>query len=110
MIQILAKAQASGLVSLRVAPGTDKNSPDVVMGIRDQHIPPDLAAELDQMRRILRLDPAVQEFKIAFGTLPKANDEIAFRTRSVLRILSFLALNVQVPAFWAWTARPCPAN
>ncbi len=44
-----------------------------------------------------RLDPDVQEFKIAFGTLPKAKDEIAFRTRSVLRVLTFLALNVQVP-------------
>ncbi len=97
VIQCMAKAQASGYVSLRVMPGAEKSSPDVVMGIRDKDISPALAAELDQMRRILRLDPAVKEFKIAYGTLPKANDEIAFRTRSVLRILTFLALNVQVP-------------
>jgi hypothetical protein len=39
----------------------------------------------------------MHEFKIAYGMLPKAKDEIAFRTRSVLKILTFLALNVQVP-------------
>ena len=49
------------------------------------------------MRMMLRLDPEVQEFKVAYGTLPKAKDEIAIRTRSVLKILMFLALNVQVP-------------
>ncbi len=67
------------------------------MGIRDKDIPPYLAEQLNQLRQLLRLDPDVQEFKIAYGMLPKAKDEIAFRTRSVLKILTFLALNVQVP-------------
>ena len=49
------------------------------------------------MRKMLHLDPDVREFKIVFGMLPEKKDEIAFRTRSVLRILTFLALNVQVP-------------
>ncbi len=93
----MKKAQASGHVSLRVMPGADKNSPDVVIGIRDKDIPPALAEELEQMRKMLHLAPEVQEFRIAFGTLPKEKDEIAFRTRSVLRILAFLALNVEVP-------------
>ena len=97
VIQIMTNAQASGHVSLRVVPGADKNSPDVVMGIRDKDIPPYLAEQLNQLRQFLRLDPEVQEFKIAYGMLPKAKDEIAFRTRSVLKILTFLALNVQVP-------------
>ena len=57
VIQTMKKAQASGYVSLRVLPGVDKKSPDTLLGIRDKDIPPALAAELDQMRRILRLDP-----------------------------------------------------
>jgi hypothetical protein len=75
------------------------------MGIRDKDIPPALAAELDQMRSLLRLDPAIQEFKIAYGTLPKSNDEIAMRTRSVLRIMTFLAMGVQVPECHLATGR-----
>jgi hypothetical protein len=97
VLQMMTRAQASGHVSLRVVPGADKNSPDVVMGIRDRDIPPYVAEQLNQMRGMLRLDPDVREFKIAYGMLPKAKDEIAFRTRSVLKILTFLALNVQVP-------------
>jgi hypothetical protein len=102
VLQTMKKAQASGQVSLRVAPGNDKDkdkkNPDVLMTIQDKDIDPALAAELAQMRKILRLDPQVREFKIVFGMLPQDKTEIAFRTRSVLRIMTFLALNVQAPA------------
>jgi hypothetical protein len=100
VLQIMKKAQASGQVSLRVAPGNDKDkkSPDVLMTIQDKDIDPALAAELAQMRKMLHLDPEVREFKIVFGMLPQDKTEIAFRTRSVLRIMTYLALNVQVPA------------
>ncbi|MCO6455778.1 MAG: hypothetical protein J5I93_10825 [Pirellulaceae bacterium] len=97
VIQTMKRAQASGHVSLRVVPGGDPRNSDVVLGIRDESIPAELASELDQMRTLLRLDPEVREFRIVFGMLPKEKDEIAFRTRSVLRILSYLAFNVQVP-------------
>jgi hypothetical protein len=96
-IQIIRKAQESGQVSLRVVPGTDKTNPDVVMAIRSKDIPLSLVEDLNQMRKLLRLDPDVSEFKIVFGMLPKEKNEIAFRTRSVLRILTYLALAVQVP-------------
>jgi hypothetical protein len=96
VVQIMKKAQASGHVSLRVQPGTE-NGTDVLLSIRDQNVPSSLAEDLDQMRRMLNLDPDTREFKIVFGMLPQAKDEIAFRTRSVLRVMIFLTLNVQVP-------------
>lgn len=95
--QIMQKAQASGHVSLRLRPAKDKQDPDVVFAIRDNEIDPALAAELVQLRTILRLDPVVSEFKVVLGMLPQAKDEIAFRTRSVMRVLTYLTLNVQVP-------------
>lgn len=97
VIQIMKNAQASGYVDLRAAPDADADNVNVLMGIRDQGIPPPVAQELDQLRRLLRLDPEVEEFKIVFGMLPKAKDEIAIRTRSILRIMTFLSLSVQVP-------------
>lgn len=97
VIQIMKKAQASGHVSLRVSPIGDRKDAAVLLGIRDDGIDPGLAAELDQLRAMLRLDPQVKEFKVVFGMLPNAKDEIAIRTRSILRIMTFLALDVQVP-------------
>lgn len=98
VIQTLRKAQDSGYASLRVQKGTDPDNPDVLMGIRSRDIPAPMAEELDQMRRLLRLNPNVHEFRIVFGMLPQKDDEIAFRTRNVYRIMNFLSLNVQVPA------------
>ena len=97
VLQMVRQAQASGQFSLRVTPGADKNGTDVVFVIRDEDISRDEADDRDRLRMMLRLDPEVDEFKVVFGMLPKAKDEIALRTRSVLRILAFLALNVQVP-------------
>jgi hypothetical protein len=67
------------------------------MAVRSKDIPQSLVDDLAEMRQLLRLDPGVHEFKIVFGMLPKDKNEIAFRTRSVLRILTYLALSVQVP-------------
>ena len=97
VIQIMRKAQASGHVSMRLKPGKDKEHSDVLIMIRDQNMPPSAIEELAQLRKLLRLDPSVREFKLVFGVLPEAKDEIAIRTRSMLRILTFLAINVQVP-------------
>jgi len=97
IIQAFKRAQDSGQTSLRVVPSSDPKNPGVVLGIRDQDISPDLEQELDQLRTLMRLDPSVREFDIVYGLLPLNKNEIAFRTRNVIRIMSFLALNVQVP-------------
>jgi hypothetical protein len=98
VIHTLKKAQASGFVSLRISSAPEKKSPTVVMTIQDKDIPADLAAELAQLRKMLHLDPKLREFKVVVGMLPDGEDEIAFRTRSVMRIMTFLAINVDVPA------------
>ena len=81
-------------------PDTELASERRELAVRIQSVfvrPGSYFSQLDHMRRVLRLDPEVQEFRIVFGMLPKERNEIAFRTRSVLRILTFLALNVEVP-------------
>ncbi len=97
VLQIMRKAQASGQVSLRFAVDADKKDTDLLMSIQDRDIDPALAEELAELRRILRLAPDRHEFKIVVGMLPSADDEIAFRTRSVMRIMTYLSLNVEVP-------------
>lgn len=97
VLRILREAQASGHVDLRVTADSNSSDPAVLMGFRDEDIPPAVVGQLSQLRQLLRLDPNVREFRIVFGILPRATDEIALRTRSILRILTFLSLDVQVP-------------
>jgi hypothetical protein len=97
VLELMKKAQASGYVSLRLVTADGPDDSDVVLTIRDRDIPAELAIELTELREILRLDRAQESFKVVFGMLPAASDELAIRTRSILRILTFLALNVQVP-------------
>ena len=59
----------------------------------------DLEIALNQMWTDLNLDHHTREFKVVTGLHPQKNkpNEIALSTRSVFRIMTFLALNVQVP-------------
>jgi hypothetical protein len=94
VVQAMKTAQAAGRLSVRLVPAADKKSPEMIMTLWDQDF---VTEDLALMRRLLRLDPEVHEFKVVFQTLPREKDEIAIRTRSVFRMMSYLILNVQVP-------------
>src|SRR5260370_6534593 len=59
--------------------------------------PADLAAELAEGRRLLRIDPAQRNFRVTYGAARGAPDEITIETLSIFRALTELAAYVQVP-------------
>ena len=95
IVQSMRKAQISGHVGIRVDREKEKNG--VAMFFHDENIDPELAAELADVRKILRLDPDRSEFRVAFGATAANPEEIAILSRSVLRILSELSTFVHVP-------------
>jgi hypothetical protein len=96
MVEVLRKAQLSGAVGIRVE--REKDKPDsVVILFHDKNIDPQLARDLAEVRRVLRLSPDRGEFRIAFGAVAANPNEIAILTRSVFRILSELSTFVEVP-------------
>jgi len=95
IVASIRKAQISGHVGIRVDREKDKNG--VAFFFHDENIDPELAAELAEVRRTLRLDPDRSEFRVAFGATATNPDEIAILSRSVLRILSELSTYVNVP-------------
>lgn len=95
VVTALRKAQISGHVGIRVVRENDKDS--VAFFFRDDNLNPDVAAELTEVRRMLRLDPEQHDFKVVFGATAAHPNEIAILSRSVIRILSELAAFVQVP-------------
>ncbi len=96
LIAILRKAQLSGSVGMRIEVGKDKTQA-LVMFIRDPDIDPELAADLAEARKLLRIDPNQREIQVVFGATPGGPNEITMATRSIYRILSQLAVSVQVP-------------
>src|SRR5262249_45779538 len=59
---------------------------------------PELAKELAEVRKVLRIDPERSDFRIVFGAIATNPNEIAILSRSVLQILMDLAAFVEVPA------------
>jgi hypothetical protein len=96
VVEILRKAQLSGDVGMRVEVGKDKRE-SLVLFFRDPDIDPQLAGELAEARQLLHIDPARQDFTVVFGATRGGANEITLATRSLYRVLTLLALSVQVP-------------
>lgn len=96
IVQILRKAQLSGSVGMRIEIGKDRRE-SLVMFFRDPDIDPELAAELTEARKLLRIDPAQRDIQVVFGATRGGPNEITMATRSLYRVLSLLATSVQVP-------------
>jgi hypothetical protein len=96
MVEALRKAQISGHVGIRVEQGEGKKD-SVAVFFHDKDIDPELAKELAQVRKDLRLDPDSRDFRVVFGGTPANPKEIAILSRSVLRVLAELSTFVEVP-------------
>lgn len=97
IVKSIRKAQISGNVGIRVQREKDR-SDSVVFFFQDRSIDPELAKELAEVRRLLRLAPDASDFRIGFGATAGNPNEIAILSRSAFRILSELAGFVEVPA------------
>jgi hypothetical protein len=96
IVNTLRKAQIAGHVGIRVERDKDKRD-SVAFFFRDKDIDPDLATELGEVRKALRIDPSESEFRVVFGATASSTKEIAILSRSIIRIMSELSTNVQVP-------------
>lgn len=96
IVQIMRKGQASGSVGMRIEVGKDKKE-SLVLFFRDPGIDPALAAELNEARRLLGIDPAQRDIHVVYGATRGGGNEVTLATRSLYRVLSVLAVSVQVP-------------
>jgi hypothetical protein len=96
IVQILRKAQLSGSIGMRIEVTKDKKE-SLVMLFRDPGIDPDLAADMAEARKLLRIDPTQRDIHVVFGATLGGPNEITMATRSLYRVLTLLAVSVQVP-------------
>ncbi len=96
LLQLLRRIQLSGALSMRVQVDPQKNQ-IALLTIRGNDIPPEIARDSQEVRRLLHLDPDAQEFKLVFGSMSANNHEIAVITRSIMQLMGTMATEVDVP-------------
>jgi hypothetical protein len=92
LVEQLGRIQNAGDIGVRVGPKGD----DLTLMFRRNH-----TAAVNQavrnVTRILGLDPAVREFRIVYGGVPRGNKEIALLTRSIYEVLLDISYTIDVP-------------
>jgi hypothetical protein len=97
VLQLLRKIQLSGAMSMRVQTDAQKGQ-TTLLTVRGKDVPPEVAEYGREVRRLLRLDPDAQEFKLVFASTPANNQEVAVITRSMMQQLGTMASQVEVPS------------
>lgn len=95
-LQLLRKIQLSGAVAFRIKQDAQKEQ-TAILTIRSKDISPQTLDDIHEFRRLLRLDPDAEEFKLVFAGSPASDKEIAVVTRSMMQQMATMASQVEVP-------------
>jgi hypothetical protein len=69
----------------------------MVFILRKKGLIPKIAAKISTAKRLLGLNPDANEFKIAYGSTPRDDNEIAVLSRSMLEIIVEMASCIEIP-------------
>jgi len=96
VVQLFREMQKSGAFGMQIRK-RDKEQDTTVLFFYKDKLSPELRALLKELGELLGLDMNAPELKVSYGLLPKEDNELALRTRSILQIMIALAADVQVP-------------
>jgi hypothetical protein len=69
-----------------------------VITLRTKDIPPEIVADINELRQLLHLNPTATDFELTNAPLPSSDTEIAVQTRSIIELIKIMAVHVEVPA------------
>jgi hypothetical protein len=69
-----------------------------LLSFRSRLVTPETLQDIAELRELLDLDPATDEFRLVYGATAGSRQEIAVQTRSLIHILQIMAGYVDVPA------------
>ena len=93
---LMREIQVSGAVRLYVKENQNKEQTRIIT-LRTENIPPEILADIAELRRMLHLNPNATEFVLTSAPLPSSDTEIAVQTRSIIELMKNMALQVEVP-------------
>lgn len=106
LLTLLTLQQQSGHFGLRVE--AKEGGLGGIITLQRGEMDDEASRRSDAIRAILKLDPTVDEFRLAYGSMARDNREIAILTRSMLEILAEAASGVEVPASHVSEGRVLP--
>lgn len=96
-VELIARLQTSRGIGMRVVPG-EAGQATTLLGFRDdEKLGAEVEADLEELRRLLRLAPGVTDVKLLYGVPDPEGRTIAVQTRSIMQVLLDLAGDVDVP-------------
>jgi hypothetical protein len=96
VVQLLGSLQASSAVGFRIAEGKQPGVRPILF-FRREELGDREREEIDEVRKLLGLDPDAAEFELVSGPTPSSQREIAVQTRSLIQILLEVGGQVSVP-------------
>jgi hypothetical protein len=93
---LMRAIQVSGAVRLYVKENPNKE-PAQIIALRTKNIPPEILADIAELRRLLHLNPEASEFELTSAPLPSSDTEVAVQTRSIIELMKNMAAQVAVP-------------
>jgi hypothetical protein len=96
-LELLRRIQLAGGVALRIHQDAQKQQ-TTILALRRPDLAAETRAESEELRRLLKLDPVADEFKLVFGATAATDKELAVATRSILQLMATMAAHVEVPA------------
>jgi len=96
VLALLREIQDARVMSLRVEDPGKADAATVLFFHRDR-VSPDMLAKIAEVRRLLGLAADGAAYRLVQSSLPGGQGELAIATRSMVQIMSALALGVDVP-------------
>ncbi len=95
LIELIRQVQMSNAIGMRLAKIDQRQSSLLIIrGETDE----ETRAASQEIRKLLGLNPAATELRVAYGSVAKDDQEIAILSRSILDVLVELASYIDVPA------------
>ena len=96
-LELLREVQSAGGFGLRVEEGTDKGETTVLF-FRRENLPPEVLEKATEIRRLLKVPPEQDRFKLIYSPARGGEDELAVSSRSMIQIMAAFASYVDAPA------------
>jgi hypothetical protein len=108
VVRSLQRIQDSGAIGFGTQVDMETKQEGSVLTFSGNDLPPDIEADRQTIRRILRLNPEKTDFQIVYGSGASGDDVIAMQTRSGMQILAELSSYINLPQDQAQNAGAFP--
>jgi hypothetical protein len=93
---LMRDIQIFGAVRLYIRENANKEQKRII-ALHTENIPPEIQADIAELRRLLHLNADAKEFELTSTPLPSSDTELAVETRSISELLQVMEAQVEVP-------------